>query len=379
MGDMILGRLLSRKKHGVLVVRIGKQTVDFVFFAHEASAPEIIAWGSEDISYMNVRDTLEKIFARLPNKESLQELVATFEASMFRASVTQLSVPLAATPHIITRTEALAMEREAQDRATRHMQDTVLKESGIVPHEFALRRVRILERKIAGYRVARLEGFERRPIELSILALFLLEKQFKPLDQFVKTHRIRKVQVLHIAEALEMFAQRHGREGVYLCVEEEKTQIAVRQRERFLFPGAIPMGDERFQEIVGHVLGMSPHAAAVLRRRYFQGALSKAAKKKLTSFLLPDIQKFAMLIQAKLQELQIVLPSRLWLFGRVHAFAYAQELFAGDEELKTEFLLPRDVWEISTNSLAQDPLYTPLCLLGAARAQFSQSNEKTTY
>jgi len=273
---------------------------------------------------------LEKIFAQFPREERIQEIRATFGANPFRAQVIPIIFPPKLPMHVMDKGEAFLIERETRARADRELQKNLFRESGILPNEFSLRSLKILERRIAGYLVPKLAGFRNGEIECAVLGMFLLESSFLPVKEFAKVHTIANVSVIHIAEALEAFARKPGREGVYLCLEEEKTQIAVQARDRFVFLGTASMGARNFTEFFSDTLGMREPTARIFQKQYFEGSLSVGVQEKMQTYLLPEIQKFGTLIKQKLLEAKIVLPGSIWVFGRGGILRNLQSLLTSD-------------------------------------------------
>ena len=372
----------SQKENSFLIFRIGKEEIDFLLFQKEISGVRILAYGAESISYLNVRQTLEKIFTQLPQKENIRELIVTFSASQFQAQGIQQTLPRSPSSHLIDRAEALLLEGEIRAKSSRVFQRILFQESGILPGEFSLRKIKILERRIDGYPVPKFEGFKRGEIECSILGMFLLEIPFLPVEQFAKSHKIRNIRVLHIAEAIESLAKKRNQEGVYLCVEEEKTQIALQKEGHFVFLGSISMGEDNFTEFFGHLLGMRETTAEAFQEQYFRGDLSQTMQEKVQTSLLPEIRKFGILIKKKLSSAKMVLPSFVWIFGKGRALRNIQYVFGNEEfedlpfsqKPEVSFLLPKEVWEVKEFPGGNDPVYTTLCLLGFA----SESCESRT-
>lgn len=365
---------IPKEGKNFLVLRLGKEEIDFLFFRKELDGVRILSCGSENILYVNARQALEKVFIHLPQTEVIQELVATFDSGCFKAQAIQESFPPSVPPRVIDKAEARSIELDARKRASRIFQRSLFQESGILPGEFSLRRVKILERRIDGYSVPKLEGFKRGEIEFSILGMFLLEPSFLPLEQFAKAHRIVNLRVVHIAEALESFAKKRNRDGIYLHVEEEKTQIAVWKEGQFAFPGDIQMGSHHFTEFFGDVFGMRKAVAEEFQGQYFQRELSQALLEKVSAYLLPEIRKFGTLVKKKLLEAKMALPESIWVFGRGRALRDVGILFSEDalEDLPfsqkptMSFLLPKQVWDTKNFPGASNPSYTTLCLLGAS-------------
>jgi len=156
-------------------------------------------------------------------------------------------------------------------------------------------------------------------------------------------------------------------------MEEEKTQIAVLNGDRFAFPGSISVGSDNFTELFSSVFGMRESAAGHFQDQYFSGTLSLAVQEKAHSYLLPEIRKFVTLIQRKLMEVKMVLPDSVHIFGDARALRDWENLFFQDafEDLpfiqkpKIDFLLPKEVWEVRNFAAVDNPRYTILFLLGA--------------
>lgn len=371
--SFLLPRLAPKSRNGTLVLRIGKEEIDFLFFRNRQNSAEVVSYGTEARAFFGVRQTLEKIFIHLPQNRTIQQLLVTFEAGEFRAQVVEQTLLPNSFPHFIDQAESISIERAVKRRAERIFNKNLFEESGILPREFALQRITIVERRINGYQVSKLRGFKSGEIEFSLLGVFLLESAFLPIEQFAKAHHIRNVQVLHMAEALESFAERKKHKGIYLCVEEEKTQIAIHTEERFQFSGIIPVGAHQFNELFSEALGMRESTAKVFADQYFHHELSLPVQEKLHIFLLPEIKKFGTLVKQKLLEAKVTLPEFVWVFGRGSALRDLESVFDQtmvedlpfSQKPTIRFLLPKNVWLAQKFSGTTNPLYTLLCLMAA--------------
>ena len=367
-----------------MVLRVGLDEIDFLLFSRFArsgtarqkdpSGVQVLSYGVERISHFTARQTLEKIFVQLPKTTDVRELVATFPESQFNAQVIELTTPPILPRHLMDRAEAFSIEKDIRARASRIFQKRLFRESGILPGEFSLRNVKILNRKIDGYPVPKLDGFKRGEIVFSILGMFLLEPPFLPVEQFAKSHGIYDIRVIHIVEAIESFARARNQEGVYLFVQEEKTQIVVQKEGHIVLVDSIPMGENAFTEFFGDFLGMRETTAEAFQEQYFQGNLSQAVREKVQTYLLPEIQKFGTLVKKKLSAAKMALPESIWIFGKGRALRGIQNLFNADEledlpfsqKPEVRFLLPKEIWEIKDFPGLDDPGYTSLCLLGTS-------------
>src|SRR3989344_4874277 len=168
-------RFGKKERKNFLVVRIGENEIDFLLFGEENGEMRVLMYGSEEIVREIAHQVLEKIFARIPSKIAIQELIATFDTSSFHAQSIKIDVPPQSPPRRIDRAEALSLEQDIRTRAERAFQSILFKESGILPNEFSLRKMDIYERRIDGYAVPRLEGFKRGQIEFIVLVMFLLK------------------------------------------------------------------------------------------------------------------------------------------------------------------------------------------------------------
>jgi len=368
-----LPNFIQKNKKGILALRVGLSEIDFLFFKKDVVEAHVLAYGSEDISHFTVRQTLEKIFTHLPKAEHTQELVVTFPESQFNAQLVEISVPPMLPRYLVGKNEAASIEKEALTRANRIFQKSLFQESGILPSEFSLRKVKILDRRIDGYPVPKLDGFKMGEALFSLLGMFLLEPPFLPIEQFAKSHRMGDIRVIHIAEAIESFARTRNQEGVFLFVEEGKTQIVAYKDGHIAFLASIPMGENGFTEFFGDMLGMREPAAAAFQEQYFHGNLSLAVREKIQTYLLPQVEKFGTLVREKLLSAKMTLPDPIWIFGKGRALRDMQNIFTEEtfhdlpflQVPETRFLLPHEIWENKEFSGRNDPEYTALCLLGA--------------
>jgi len=74
-------------------------------------------------------------------------------------------------------------------------------DSGIMPKDIRWTNFKILERKINGYQVSRLLGFNGKELEIKLLSTFLPENNFHEIKSVIDNIGLKIIKIAHIAEA----------------------------------------------------------------------------------------------------------------------------------------------------------------------------------
>ena len=183
------------------------------------------------------------------------------------------------------------------------------------------------------------------------------------------------ITVLHLAQALERFARKKRKNGVYLHIAEESSEIAIWKDGVFALTEAIPLGGTHFTKVFENVLGMRKNTAQEFQERYFAGKLSEELRSQIKTLLAPPLNDFAALVKERLFQLNMSLPENIWIFGKGCKVREIFEMFEDDrvekdlpfsQKPQPAFLLPKDIWNLERFPKNADPSYTGLFLLGYA-------------
>jgi hypothetical protein len=368
-----LQNLVNKKNQSVGVLHVKPGEVEFLFFQDSKGTRKVLSYGVEQGAEWNTAKLLDTAVTQAKKHGNIAELIVTFPVDHFRAYITEEKIAPMPSRHMIGVKEARELEKQMETAIQRTFRRLLFRETGILPDDFNLQRVASLARSIDGYRVSHLDGYKRGEIEFSVLGLFLLEPLLTLVKKVAKKHDISKIQVVHIVEAIAKFAEAKGKEGVYLFVEEENTQIAIWKEGELSFPGIVKMGSRQFLDVLADEFGMQKNMAEELEKKHGAGTLSEETKERLQAALLPELKKFGTLVKSRFTQAKLPLPESLFIFGKGNALRDIQTIFGENIEEEIPFqgklslvsLLPKDVWEDVEFSGKGDSLYTALCLLGS--------------
>ncbi len=322
-----------------------------------------------EVATLSFERTLEYLYLEI-QKFQPHKIIFSFPSPMLKAKfVTQVFRPT--NPKIpIQRREKEFIEKTVLKGALQEMRASLSADSGILPEDFVRVDLSVKEIKVDGYVVSSLEGLKGSRIEFMFLGIFLLRSYGTILQRFTQKYRIRTFKILHPAQAVENFAQKTQKGGLYLDIEDETSQIFAIRDGRLSFASSIPMGGDHFTEIFVESLGMKKNIAREFQEKYFRGMISEELRTKLKALLLPAVKNFATLVKKQLRDIEGVFSPRIFMFGRGSFLKEIHEIFEGDD-LKNlpfsrvpevSFLYPKDVRSIDTPHKT-NPQYTLLFLL----------------
>ena len=371
-----------RKKRGelVLVLHIDENSISFALFEIQTVNTRILAYGMNDRKSFTLEQNLQEILRQINLRGQISKVVVSFSSHDFRAHVVRGGTKRDNGDFVINERENRSLENEILQRAERDMRKRIIEDSGILPSDFRMNKIEILERKIDGYKVPQFIGVRGKQVECVVLGTFLLLEPFHIIERFVQKNGFKQLEILHIAQAIVYHASKQKKDGIYLYIGNTKTQIGVWRDGKFNFSEGVPVGGDQFIEVFGEVLGMRENIAAEFQERYFTGEVSEEVREKIKSLLLPEIKKFGTLVSKRLYGMKTVLPENIWVFG---AGSKIRDIFGMFEEIdETDsaflqtptfaFLSPKDILNIENFPHADDPRYTPLFLLVFANNDFAQ-------
>jgi len=363
--------LQSKKGRGVLVLLIGEGALSFLLFEETGKEVRVLTSGQREAYLSNLEQNLVDLFAQLNKTRRIRQVVVSFSSEVFKAQIIKETIRRSTPSHPIDRKEAHSLEEKMRARAKRSFHKMLFADTGILPADFEFRSMEVLGHKIDGYEVQELEGFKGGDVESTILGTFLLRKPFSFVKKAAKRFGIQDIVVVHIAKALARYSERTENDGVFLSIEQRRTQIVVSHQGTFALTNPVAMGEENFNDVFSEALGMKENIASEFQEQYFRGELSKALMSKVRTLLLPEVKNFGTLITRQLEEVKISLPEHVWIFGSGSNIRDIANLFGEDiqedlpfsEPPTIDFLLPEHILKVRDFPGSKNPHYTGLFLL----------------
>ena len=256
----------------------------------------------------------------------------------------------------ISKIQEKAIFQQVLKKAQEEIYQRFSKESGILPKDMEMISLRILEMKINGYSVSKLQGYIGKDLEIRVLATFLLKHYLQSIKRIFADLELKILKIVHLAESLPFtFFDEKTKNGVFFDVGGETSQFFLVKRGSLEQIGELRVGGKAFSQKLSDALGIDEESARILKERYASKLLSREVRQRIREILLLEKRAWQQDLELKVGRIS---SSNIQLFGGSSLLPEVQELLS-----KSKIIYPKDFKNIKdeTNSL-KSPQYIP-CLL----------------
>ena len=304
----------------------------------------------------SVSKAIEQVQSQGQNLKKLPVLL-TFSPDILKARVNLQSFKQDEGLKIkISKIQEKAIFQQVLKKAQEEIYQRFSKESGILPKDIEMISLGILEIKINGYPVSRLQGYIGKDLEIKILATFLFKEYLESIKRIFKDLELKILKIVHLAESLSFtFLDERIKDGVFFDVGGEVSQFFIVKKGSLEQIGELKVGGKAFSEKLSDVLRIDEESARILKERYASKLLSREVRQRIREILLLEKRAWHQDLELKIGR---TTSSNVQLFGGASPLPEIQELLSG-----SKIIYPKDFKNIKneTKSL-KSPQYIP-CLL----------------
>ena len=217
----------------------------------------------------------------------------------------------------ISRKEARNIEQKILHEIQKNVAKKFAQDYGILSYDIHWVSSKILERKIDGYQVPTLEGYEGTSVEVRILTTFLPKQYLQVIQEISKRIGITFASIVHPAEYISEALERENCDGIFLDVGGEMTQFFVVKNGIVQHIGECAGGGKTFSRLLVSTLGIQEERARLLKERYAHGLLTDEVAGKIQEMFAQEQEQWYKSIVGKLQNIKLktAFVSRMVLFG----------------------------------------------------------------
>jgi len=262
----------------------------------------------------------------------------------------------------ISKTQEKAIFQQVLKKAQEEIYQRFSKESGILSKDIEMISLRILEMKINGYSVSRLQGYIGKDLEIRVLATFLLKHYLESIKRIFADLELKILKIVHLVESLPFtFSGERAKDGVFFDIGGEISQFFLVKRGSLEQINELKVGGKAFSEKLSDALGIDEESARILKERYASKLLSREVRQRIREILLLEKRAWQQDLELKIGRIS---SSNIQLFGGASLLPEIQELLSG-----VKVVYPKDFKNIKdeTKSL-KSPQYIP-CLLACYYGQ----------
>ena len=191
------------------------------------------------------------------------------------------------------------------------------RESGILSRDISWVCQKIIEIKIDGYLVPKLQGYKGKYLEFKVLSTFLPRYYFCHLKKIFEKSHLKISKIVHIAENLPSLWKDKKINGLFLDVGGEFTQIFLVKTGLLEEINEFGVGGKIFSQKLSETLGIEENLARELKERYAQKLLSKETSERIEEMFLQEKREWHENLKTKIKEMVFpeLSPPDIFLFG----------------------------------------------------------------
>lgn len=310
-----------------LALDIGTETVKALIF--EKAGEKIIILGSsieyfekfgifdslafeKDIFKKTISKTIERTRGEAKIKPNFN--LICLPANFSKGKVSFHSFARENPKRIIDKKEEINIYQTVLKEARKRISQIYAQERGILPEDIQFVNLKILERKIDGYEVPCLSGFQGEKLDFRILANFLPKDYFKNIQEIIQELHLKTFGIINLAENLSNFFEDKKLNAIFLDIGGEISQIFLVREGKLESIEELEMGGKNFLENLSQNFGMTLERTRNLAQDYSKRVLSEGVRKKIKEIFNLDSQRWFNGLKSKLKG-ERYLPSDIFLFG----------------------------------------------------------------
>lgn len=218
------------------------------------------------------------------------------------------------------------------EETKREVAEDFAKNHGILPQDLEFLDQEIIGAKIDGYEISDIQGYKGESLEFRVLSFFIPKYYLQSLRDVIVDLGIKNFKIIHPAQKfINVFEKR---DGIFLDIGGQWTQIFLVRNNRFEVIDDFSMGGRDFSEAISHTFGLSHQDSRNLKERYSKGELSEFSRGKMKEIFADIAKDWLANLKAKLKNIKGLLPSTLFIFG------------GGSRIPEIEEVLNEDGWEV---------------------------------
>ena len=126
---------------------------------------------------------------------------------------------------------------------------------------------------------------------------------------------IKNIQVFQTNQALSNYVRKEGKEGVFLDVGANTTNVLIIKKDEPIYLKEVPVGGDSFNQVLEREFGMQENTARELKESYAKKELSDELRKKLRALFAEQAEQWGSELRKALSETPFALPGSWYLLG----------------------------------------------------------------
>ena len=360
------------KKQNSVFLDAGSSSVKFFVVQKENGRSEVKKVGQLDTNkFSREKQVQEMVDAVKKEVGSIERLAFNLSSSVFRSGVFEYSFSRDNPNTAISKSE----EKQLGDRIIRSARKEMLeyfeKEYGIPSEDLTIAKIKIVEAQINGYYVPYLLGYKGNEIRVRVLGTCLPIAYRELITRLKNSRSASHIRMVHWAEGVERFGNTQLKDGIYIDIGDEMTQIAVVKKQAIIATDGVLIGGDAFTYAVEKAAHLKEDTARDYKLLYGKGEFSEEMRQTFHQAFLTEAKKWYEKVKEQLDEMRVVLPSHVYIMGGTAKLPEVKEVL--EEQAFRDLplngktiispLFPADILPSLQISQKNDITYTPLTLI----------------
>lgn len=318
------------KKESFWVLDIGNETTKVLYCQKDSSGVEVVDAKVERFDWFGVFDTrefeitvikkaVEKAIKQIKTfeKEKKRELILGIPANIIKARIKEEVFLRREREKIISKEEAKTIIRTLLEENLKKVLEEFSHKSGILPEEIMVVKQKIIETKIDGYKVSRIEKLKGYEIKVKILTIFLPRYYLDNVQKIIGGLPFEKAKIVHEIEGL-MKATEKDAWALYLNIGGEITQIYLVKDGVFELSEEFMFGGRNFTLALSSQLGLIYDEAEEMKMKYQHHLLRPETQERLKEIFEKEARDWLFNFNQEVKD--ISLPLEFYIFGGTGMF-----------------------------------------------------------
>lgn len=324
-----------KEKNGIfLAIDLGTETIKSLIFKKEKEKNIILGASLKDYYALGIEG--ERIFEKEKIKEAVSEVISQAQkqakvkakdcsvvlrvpGSFLKERIVLHSFQRKNHQRIIDRKEENSIYQKILKEGQEKISKEIFQEIGILSQDLHFLDFKILERKIDGYEVEKMEGFSGQNLDFRTLFVCLPKDYFKNIGEIAKSLKLHHLGTISEVENLHSAFSIQKITAIFLDIGGRLTKIFLMEKGEPQAVESFEMGGEIFTQKLSQALGIDKAQAEDLKIRYAQRVLSDEVRKRIREPLSLIGQTWFNSLKLKLKEIsgkgKGIFPSIILIFG----------------------------------------------------------------
>ncbi len=230
----------------------------------------------------------------------------------------------------ISRKEEVEIYKAILQKVKNKILIDISQQLGILPEDIQFLSSKILEIKLDGYNISKLEGFKGKKIDIRIIVLFIFRDYLKNIEKIFSHFKLNILGFLNRSSNLNYLFSEKDEDAIFLDVGGEVSQFLLFKKKKIDLIFEFENGGLDFTEKLSKVLGLGLEDSRNLKHNYSNSLLSEEVRKKIREILSEECQSWfeglKKSLKINLLEQRNILPNYIILSGGGSLLSEVQEI-----------------------------------------------------